>query len=259
MGLRQNVNGDTVLRVPGPEKEKEDNGDESLERTDLQSLLVQGCMLTCFVTNGFFNLLSKRLYEEGCRRVHSTVLVELLRRRRENGEQSLEHFDFGSLLPDGGCNDEDVRTAQLVFIPVFCGPIEAGHWALLVIDRTKYKPGVAVYFDSLPAYNPDMYGQARSVLQLCGLSGLTWIKADMPKQGSGTNDCGVWMSCVASIYARSVLTPAVVPSQSQTVPFRNGEKEFGLAGREHLTESLLDLSIDMSSDLFALAHLTFSN
>jgi hypothetical protein len=89
-GLRQNVNGDTVLRVPGPEKEKEDNGDESLERTDLQSLLVQGCMLTCFVTNGFFNLLSKRLYEEGCRRVHSTVLVELLRRRRENGEQSLE-------------------------------------------------------------------------------------------------------------------------------------------------------------------------
>jgi hypothetical protein len=34
--------------------------------------------------------------------------------------------------------------------------------------------------------------------------------------------------------------------------------DFGHAGREHLTQSLIDLSIDMSSDFFALAHLSFT-
>jgi hypothetical protein len=44
----------------------------------------------------------------------------------------------------------------------------------------------------------------------------------MPKQGFGTNDCGVWMCCVASIYAKSVFSRAI-PSQPQetVVPFQN--------------------------------------
>ena len=144
------------------------------------------------------------------------------------------------MYPGSECNNEYVRTATLVSIPLFHGPIDGGHWALLAIDRTEYKPGIAVYFDSLPACYPQMYDQAQSILQLCGLSGYEWIRAAMPKQGSRTNDCCVWMCCVASIYAKCVFVRAV-PCQPQTVlPFPNVtlslgsgmiSKEFGLTGR----------------------------
>jgi Ulp1 family protease len=122
------------------------------------------------------------------------------------------------------------------------GPIQGGYWALLVIDRTEYKQGIVVYFDSLPGFDKKMFDKAKSLLELCGFSGCKWIRATMPKQGCGTNDCGVWMCCLASIYAKSVFSRAV-PSQTQetVVPFRNVtlslvngmiRKEFGLAGRE---------------------------
>jgi hypothetical protein len=50
-----------------------------------------------------------------------------------------EDTDFGTVLPNSGLTDEDVRTAPLAFIPVFMGPTEVGHLALVVIaDRTEY-------------------------------------------------------------------------------------------------------------------------
>jgi hypothetical protein len=130
-----------------------------------------------------------------------------------------------------------------------------------------------------------MFREAKSLLARCGFSDCKWIRAKMPKQGVGTNDCGVWMCCLASIYAKCIFSRAVLPSsqpQETVVPFRNvtmslvngmigkesglagrekdfREQLFGLAGREHLTQSLIDLSIDMDSDFFAIANISFSN
>jgi hypothetical protein len=35
--------------------------------------------------------------------------------------------------------------------------------------------------------------------------GCKWIAANMPHQGKGTNDCGVWMCCMASLYVKYLL------------------------------------------------------
>jgi hypothetical protein len=51
------------------------------------------------------------------------------------------------VYPNDPSTDEDVRKAPLVFIPVFHGPVQGGHWALLVIDRTEYEPGI---FNRIP-------------------------------------------------------------------------------------------------------------
>jgi hypothetical protein len=60
-------------------------------------------------------------------------------------------FRLGEILdrvyPDDPSTDEDVRKEPLVFIPVFHGPVQGGHWSLLVIDRTEYEPGI---FNRIP-------------------------------------------------------------------------------------------------------------
>jgi hypothetical protein len=112
------------------------------------------------------------------------------------------------VLPNSGLTDEDVRTAPLAFIPVFMGTAEVRHWwALLVIaDRTEYEQGI---FDSLPGFDKKMFHNAKSLLELCDFSDCKWIRALMQKQGFETNDCGVWMCCVASIYTKSIFSRAV--------------------------------------------------
>ncbi len=103
------------------------------------------------------------------RRVHSCVLTTLPENLRKNGENSVnEDTDFGTGPPNGGLTDEDVRMAPLAFIPVFMGPTEVGHWALLLIaDRTEYYQGI---FDSLPGFDKKMFHNAKSLLELCGFS-----------------------------------------------------------------------------------------
>jgi hypothetical protein len=39
---------------------------------------------------------------------------------------------------------------QWIFLQIFCGEPEAGHWALLVVDRTVDKLGRLMFIDSLP-------------------------------------------------------------------------------------------------------------
>jgi hypothetical protein len=85
-------------------------------------------MLTSFVTNGYLNLLSIQYYGKRCRRVYSCVLTTLRDNLRRNGGNYFnEDTDFGLVLPGSGCTYEDVRTAALVFIPVFMGATEGGH------------------------------------------------------------------------------------------------------------------------------------
>ena len=74
---------------------------------------------------------------------------------------------------------------------MFWGPAEAGHFASLILDRTRFNNPVAVYADSLPAYHSSAMEDLQHMLQGIedlGTDKMTWIKADIPKQGAGTND-----------------------------------------------------------------------
>jgi hypothetical protein len=59
---------------------------------------------------------------------------------------------FAKEVKDARIGDHgiDWTNDKLIFIQVFRGPTEAGHWALLVVDRTVDKLGRLVFIDSLP-------------------------------------------------------------------------------------------------------------
>jgi hypothetical protein len=39
--------------------------------------------------------------------------------------------------------------SPVMVVQIFTGDNSAGYWSLLIIDRSSYKPGIFVYFDSL--------------------------------------------------------------------------------------------------------------
>ena len=40
--------------------------------------------------------------------------------------------------------------------------VTAGHWSLLVVDRTSYEPGIIAYFDSLPNFDSGIFDDLKT-------------------------------------------------------------------------------------------------
>jgi Ulp1 family protease len=139
----------------------------------------------------------------------------------------------------------DWENDKLIFVQVFRGHTQAGHWSLLVIDRTVSKHGILVFFDLLPDYFPDIINKLKCALAgtPLALEGCTWIHATMPKQGFRTNDCGVFMSCIAALYTKGLIKEnrlSANSSASETI-FTDVEvrtnfdsTDVGWAGRDHM-------------------------
>jgi hypothetical protein len=47
----------------------------------------------------------------------------------------------------------DWETDKLIVLQIFRGPVEAGHWASLIIDRTRPNQSLAEFADSLPTFS----------------------------------------------------------------------------------------------------------
>jgi hypothetical protein len=71
----------------------------------------------------------------------------------------------------------DWENDRVIFVQVFRGHIQAGHWFLLIIDRTISKHGALIFFDSLPDYFPDTLSKLKSMLTGTPLApeGCKWI------------------------------------------------------------------------------------
>jgi hypothetical protein len=66
---------------------------------------------------------------------------------------------------------------QLIFLQIFRGEPEAGHYALLVVDRTVDKLGRLVFIDSLPKLFSDTFDKLKEALvgTLLAPEGSKWI------------------------------------------------------------------------------------
>jgi hypothetical protein len=49
----------------------------------------------------------------------------------------------------------DWETDPIVFLQIFRGHPECGNWSLAVVDRTVWKRGIVVLFDSMPGCSPN--------------------------------------------------------------------------------------------------------
>jgi hypothetical protein len=144
----------------------------------------------------------------------------------------------------------DWETDPLIFLQIFRGHPECGHWALAVVDRTVWKQGIVVLFDSMPGCFPDTLEMLKVWLAGSPLTteGCKWITADMPHQGKGTQDCGVWMCCMASLYVKHLLDHDLLANSGKGVEEKmissvsvfttEDATEVGGDGRKHMMATI---------------------
>jgi hypothetical protein len=208
-------------------------------------------MLNGFGTSAYLNIIARQHHHAGVRRISDTFLSRLEQENKNHGAiGGFNAFVATLLLLQCGDHTIDWHNDKLIIIQIFRGRIDCGHWALLVVDWTVWKPGIVVLFDSLPDLYPDMFCRLQDRLSNSPLTGedCKWIQADMPKQGLCSNDCGVWMCCMASLYIKSLVDRDLL-SNSKTaeqteiveVSVRSSEDDttqLGGDGREHILKCL---------------------
>jgi len=89
-----------------------------------------------------------------------------------------------------GDDEIDWENDPVIFVQVFRGVPEAGHWSLLIIDRTVDKVGRLVFIDSLPDMYSDTFDKLKSSLSESPLApnGCKWVRARMPRQARAANN-----------------------------------------------------------------------
>lgn len=193
--------------VHGPLPEQLNVGGIGVTKSDCRDVRTQGCMITGCAVQAYLNRLSRKLYKFGARRVEETFWHNLQHAFTAHGSSGAwKEMEEAMKRQPKGSHCIDFERDPLIFFPAFVGPIEAGHWTMLICDRTRHKPGVLVFIDSLPNYNETLFNKLQTILPntpLCRV-GTKWIRARMPKQGRGTNDCAVWACTSAAAYAKAL-------------------------------------------------------
>lgn len=134
-----------------------------------------------------------------------------------------------------GSSFVDWKQDDIIILQIFSGPTEAGHWSCAIIDRTRGdRKHVVVYLDSLPTSAPQAKEELRSSLLRFGIidSSTPWITADVPRQGIGSNDCGVFMCCLSALYIEALekellLHQQQLPSANNRTPHLKGVQAGG--------------------------------
>ena len=134
--------------------------------------------------------------------------------------------------------------------------VTAGHWSLLVVDRTSYEPGIITYFDSLPNFDSGIFDDLKT--RMIGSSplartGSRWIRASIPRQHLGSNDCGIYAACISACYTKTIFNGGRVVSektQRVDVSFDVTTEQFGLQGRRHILDSIETSRVDFDSSFF---------
>ena len=118
--------------------------------------------------------------------------------------------------------------------------------------------------DSLHGYEPKAMEKLHELLAktTIDVKKLTWIKAELPKQGSGTNDCGPYSACLTLVYLHhleqmKLLTPGDGETKHEWVakvvfelPEGVSSTEYGQHSRRCLLHSMRHCSIDWNSAIF---------
>ena len=255
------------FEVAGPDPKDDDCGRIVLDQGDTHSLGHQGQMLTGSTTTAYLNLLVHKYHDSKVRRSDDQFVQRVdffLEAKGTNAGWTSYLTELR--LQQSGSKAINWETDKLIVLQIFRGPAQAGHWASLIIDRTRPNQSLAVFADSLPTYSPSSFHDFKQMLEHTPLSNnVTWIVAKIPVQGRGTNDCGVWAYSFPTLYACALekqgllstvdkdrnrqLAPTIQDVELQ-LPSTMNTFEFGAAARKHMKRSLRLGLLDTESPIF---------
>jgi hypothetical protein len=66
---------------------------------------------------------------------------------------------------ESGSKAIDWETDKLIVLQIFREPVQAGHWASMIINRTRPNQSLAVFADSLPTYSRNSFRDLQEILQ----------------------------------------------------------------------------------------------
>jgi hypothetical protein len=231
------------IYVPGPfPNDSADICSLTLKGDEITDLRTSGSLVTGSTVVGYLNLLVSPFYYShyGVRRAHDTFMPCVSKQGWSHHVARMEELNDASYFIDWG---ED----KLIFIPIFLGAEQAGHWALLVVNRLRHPAGVLTYFDSLPNFDKGAYGRLKKLLARTPLTkkGSIWHKAKVPKQGRGTLDCSAWAMMMATAYMRDVQTCGEGQIMSADVHLTSciTETRFGIMSRNFIYKCLKERTI----------------
>jgi Ulp1 family protease len=149
-------------------------------------------------------------------------------------------------------------TSRLIFLPIFLGTHDCGHWTSLIADRTVLLPGLLAFSDSLPAGTAARNSnQVSLVLQNTPLltEGHTWVNTNMIDQAAGSNDCAVFMLLTFAAYLLAMRDAPggniKVPKPFSRIQISNrrlSAGEFGQIGRRHIYDSICAGKINLDDE-----------
>ena len=259
---RKRSSSSSSIKVNGPIPAEPDEGHLAVTVDDCNVINIQGRMLNGTCTTAYLNVLAREHYAAGTRRTRDDFVPTIVRLRGQHGSggfwNAFVEENLGTLFGDHLIDWEDDR---LIFLQIFRGSIDCGHWALAVVDRTHSRDGAIVLFDSMPELYSDTLDHLQQILQgtpLCS-EGTRWIRASMPIQGPATLDCGVWMCVMASLYVKGLLECGLLSSSEAGHDFTSVKVDlaahtdpttFGGLARGHMLGTISNGLCDLKCALF---------
>jgi len=259
--------------VSGPNPRQPNVGRAIIKPPDYKLVMQQGLMMTGFVTTAYLSRLSREHYKLGVRRVEEDFWDIANQNRKNVGRENFWKIHISQLNKRGlGSNFIDWDNDPVIMFQIFLGPLEGGHWTLLICDRTRSTAGVMVFFDSLPTYERDIFEKLQTFFQDTSLvkEGTKWIRVTMRNQHPGSNDCGMWMCCSASAYVKALKERGwlVEGENKQRVPEINSVTmlypktqrmdEIGIRGRTHMVCTYQDNKCSLENPFFNFVRIWFN-
>jgi hypothetical protein len=147
--------------------------------------------------------------------------------------------------------DKNWHQAATVFVPIFLGPEDCGHWTALVIDRRHHQDGIFSFADSLGSSSNTVRQTIEQKTPLF-LPGSIWKTVEMLSQAPQSNDCGAFMMLFFASYLKMILGDATVPSNFNKISLEftnssnvNNTLAFGRDARQFVCDSIREGSIDL--------------
>jgi len=222
-------------------------------------------MLTGHTTTGYLNLLGNHYYNAGVRRSEHSFLSGIRGNQQSSGT-TLGFTEYVNQLAETEAGSAKIAwdADPGIVLQIFRGPIESGHWSTVVVDRTRKSHPLAVYADSLPNLYSDTLSVIQKALEHTPIhsDSLKWIRADIPRQGAGTMDCGVYSSCFPALYVRSLEKKGLLMSGRQDsldegvqtvhmiLPKGCDARFWGGTGRAHMMGSLKQGKLCLDDPVF---------